>query len=345
MQREESEMENKKRNSVNLFLNRIKQYSGALTILAILVIILGFTTNTFMRINNLISVLQNICVNGLLAAGITCVIIIGCIDLSIGSTVAATGVVAVVLNTTYGWNVWVSILIAVIAGGLVGATNGAIRAKTMLPPFIITLAMQQTIRGLGYVFTGGSPVISTNATFNEIGKASWPVITNSAGETVFAGLPVIFYIMLVALVIVSLILSRTKLGRHMYAVGGNMEAAKHSGISYSKVAISSYTIMGVLAGIAGVIMASRLYSGQPTIGVDYGTDAIASSVLGGTAFGGGYGTITGSFIGACIIGVLNSGMTHLKIDSYWQMVVKGILILIAVYYDSIKDKIKYKKKK
>ncbi|WP_343210120.1 ABC transporter permease [Anaerolentibacter hominis] len=338
-------MAKSKKTTSKSFLNRIKQYSGALIILAVLVVFLAFTTNTFMRVNNLLSVLSNICVNGLLAAGITCVIIIGCIDLSIGSTVAATGVVAVVLNTTYGWNVWVSIIIAVFAGGIVGAINGTIRAKTMLPPFIITLAMQQTIRGVAYVFTGGSPVISIDKTFNEIGKASWPVITGSDGTVLFGGLPVIFYIMLVALIIVSLILGRTRLGRHMYAVGGNMEAAKHSGISYTKVSLAAYTIMGFMAGLAGVIMASRLYSGQPTIGTDYGTDAIASAVLGGTAFGGGYGTITGSFIGACIIGVLNSGMTHLKIDSYWQMVVKGILILIAVYFDSIKDKIKYKKKK
>ncbi len=324
-------MENKKSSSG--FVKSIKQYAGPLTILVLLMVILWITTKGFMTTNNLISVLRNICVNALLAAGITCVIIIGCIDLSIGSTVAATSVIAVVLNTGLGWNVWISVLIAILAGGLVGALNGVIRAATMLPPFIITLATQQAIRGAGYIFTGGSPIVSTNETFNAIGMSS------------VLGIPVIFIIMVISLIIVGLILGRTRLGRHMYAVGGNMEAAKHSGISYAKVSVAAYTIMGLLAGLSGVIMASRLSSGQPKIGEEYSTDAIAAAVIGGTAFSGGFGTIFGSFLGACIIGVLNSGMTHLKIDSYWQMVVKGILILLAVYYDSIKGKIKIGKKK
>ncbi|MBQ9592317.1 MAG: ABC transporter permease [Lachnospiraceae bacterium] len=329
----------------NAFLNKVKQYSGALTILVVLLVVLALTTKTFMRVDNILSVLRNISVNGLLAAGITCVIIIGCIDLSLGSTCAAASVISVVLNTSMGWNVWISIIVAILVGGFIGSINGIIRAKTMLPPFIITLAMQQTIRGIAYVFTEGTPIISTDNTFNAIGKLSWPTIYNAAGEKVFEGIPVIFFIMIVALVIVDIILSRTRLGRHMYAVGGNMEAAKHSGISYTKIAVSAYVIMGIMAGLGGVIMSSRLYSGQPTIGVDFSTDAIASAVLGGTAFGGGYGSIMGSFIGACIIGVLNSGMSHLKIDAYWQMVVKGILILVAVYYDSIKDDLKIKRKK
>lgn len=327
-------MENKKSSSG--FVKSIKQYTGPLSILIVLVLILWVTTDKFMSANNLVTVLQNICVNALLSAGVTCVIIIGCIDLSIGSTVAACSVIAVVLNTGLGWNVWLSILIAILAGGLVGAINGGIRAATMLPPFIITLATQQAIRGVAYIFTGGSPIVSTDNTFNAIGKNS------------FLGLPVIFYIMVVSLIIVGLILARTRLGRHMYAVGGNMEAAKHSGISYAKVSVVAYTIMGLLAGLSGVIMASRLSSGQPTIGggaTDYSTDAIAAAVIGGTAFSGGFGSVFGSFLGACIIGVLNSGMTHLKVDSYWQMVAKGILILLAVYYDSIKGKIKIGKKK
>ncbi len=324
-------MENKKNTSG--FVKSIKQYAGPLTILVLMMVVLWLTTKAFMTTDNLVSVLRNICVNSLLAAGITCVIIIGCIDLSIGSTVAATSVIAVVLNTALGWNVWIAVLVAILIGGLIGAINGGIRAVTMLPPFIITLATQQAIRGAGYIFTGGAPIVSTNDTFNAIGKSS------------FLGMPVIFYIMVISLVIVGLILGRTRLGRHMYAVGGNMEAAKHSGISYAKVSIAAYTIMGLLAGLSGVIMASRLSSGQPKIGEEYSTDAIAAAVIGGTAFSGGYGTIFGSFLGACIIGVLNSGMTHLKIDSYWQMVVKGILILLAVYYDSIKGKIKIGKKK
>ena len=216
-------MENKKSSSG--FVKNVKQYAGPLSILVLLVLILWVTTKTFMTTSNMVSLLQNICVNALLSAGVTCVIIIGCIDLSIGSTVAACSVIAVVLNTGLGWNVWIAVLVAILAGGLVGAINGGIRAATMLPPFIITLATQQAIRGVAYIFTGGSPIVSTDATFNAIGKTS------------FLGLPVMFYIMVVSLIIVGLILARTRLCRQMYSFGGKMEAAKHSGIYYSKVSV------------------------------------------------------------------------------------------------------------
>ena len=319
----------KKANPVSRFF---KMYGAPLIALAVMVLILAFSTTTFMKLQNIMTVFRQICVNGLLAAGITCVLIVGCIDLSIGSTCAATGCLVVVMNSIWGLNVWVSILLATLVGGLAGFINGFIRAKTMLPPFIITLAMQQTIRGLAYIFTNGYPITSTDKIFNGLGNGD------------FFGVPRPAYVLVACLIIVALILGRTRLGRHMYAVGGNMEAAKHSGISYSKVVCSAYTICGLLAGLSGVIMASRMYSGQPTIGVDYGTDAIASAVIGGTAFGGGFGTIPGTFIGAVIIGVMNNGMNHLAINTYWQMIIKGLLILGAVYLDSVKGKFSKKKK-
>lgn len=311
----------------NPIVSFFKKTYGALIALAVLLLILSITTTTFMKVDNLLTVLRQICVNGLIAAGLTCVLIVGCIDLSVGSTVAAMGVLCVVLNTTLGVNVYLSIILSCIGGAFIGSINGFLRAKTLLPPFIITLAMQQTVRGLAYIFTSGYPVTSKDTIFNGLGNGN------------FLGIPKPAYVLLVMLVIVGVILGRTKLGRHMYAVGGNMEAAKHSGISYTSTVTAAYTICGFMAGLAGVIMAARMYSGQPTIGADYATDAIAAAVIGGTAFGGGYGTIPGTFIGAIIIGVMNSGMTHLKIDSYWQMVVKGCLILGAVYFDSVKDKV------
>lgn len=310
----------------NPFARFFKMYWGPLAALAVMLLILWFSTETFMKAGNLLTVFRQICVNGLLAAGITCVLIVGCIDLSIGSTCAATGCLVVVMNSIWGMNVWVSILLATLAGGLAGFINGFIRSKTMLPPFIITLAMQQTIRGFAYIFTNGYPITSNDKVFNGLGNGDW------------FGIPRPFYILVVCLIIVALILGRTRLGRHMYAVGGNMEAAKHSGISYTKVVCSAYTICGLLAGLSGVIMASRMYSGQPTIGMEYGTDAIASAVIGGTAFGGGYGTIPGTFIGAVIIGVMQNGMNHMAINSYWQMIIKGLLILAAVYFDSVKTR-------
>ena len=193
--------------------------------------------------------------------------------------------------------------------------------------------MQQTIRGFAFIFTNGYPITSTDKTFNGLGNGDW------------LGIPRPFYVLVVCLIIVAVILGRTRLGRHMYAVGGNMEAAKHSGISYTRVVCWAYTICGLLAGLSGVIMASRMYSGQPTIGMEYGTDAIASAVIGGTAFGGGYGTIPGTFIGAVIIGVMTNGMNHLAINSYWQQIIKGLLILGAVYFDSVKGKMFARRKK
>jgi len=317
----------------NGFVKTLKTLWGPLAVLAAMLIFLWIFTDTFMKYNNLMTIFKQVCVNGLLAAGITCILIVGCIDLSIGSICAAAGCLVVVMNSVWGMNVWVSILGAVLAGGFCGFLNGFIRSKTMLPPFIITLAMNQTIRGFAYIFTNGYPITSTDKFFNSIGSAD------------VAGIPVPFFILLACLIIVATILGRTRLGRHMYAVGGNMEAAKHSGISYTKVVSSAYTISGLLAGLSGVIMASRMYSGQPTIGVEYGTDAIASAVLGGTAFGGGFGTIPGTFVGACIIGVLQNGMNHLAINAYWQQIIKGLLILGAVYFDSIKGKGIFKSKK
>ena len=308
------------------FGKTLKSLWGPLAVLAAMMIFLWIFTDTFMKYNNLMTIFKQVCVNGLLAAGITCILIVGCIDLSIGSICAAAGCLVVVMNSVWGMNVWVSIAVATLAGGFCGFLNGFIRSKTMLPPFIITLAMNQTIRGFAYIFTNGYPITSTDKFFNSIGSAD------------VAGIPVPFFILVACLTIVALVLGRTRLGRHMYAVGGNMEAAKHSGISYTKVVSWAYTISGLLAGLSGVIMSSRMYSGQPTIGVEYGTDAIASAVLGGTAFGGGFGTIPGTFIGACIIGVMQNGMNHLAINAYWQQIIKGIIIIAAVGIDMSKNR-------
>lgn len=317
----------------NPVVKALKQYWGPLAALAVMLIILTITTTTFMTVNNLLTVFRQICINGLLSAGITCVLIVSCIDLSIGSICAVTGCFAVVLNSLWGINVWVSIALATLLGGACGFINGFIRAKTMLPPFIITLAMQQSLRGAANIFTNGYPITSTDKVFNKFGTGD------------ILGIPTPFYVLIICLIIVGLILGRTRLGRHMYAVGGNMEAAKHSGISYTRVVCWAYTICGLLSGMAGVIAASRMYSGQPTIGIEFGTDAIAAAVIGGTAFGGGYGTVPGTFIGAAIIGVMTTGMNHLAINTYWQQIIKGLLILVAVYFDSVKNNLFGKRKK
>jgi ribose transport system permease protein len=304
-----------------------KRNYGPLLALFVLCAILSIATTTLLKPLNIMNVLRQISTNALLAAGITCVLITGNIDLSIGSTVAVAGVVAIVLNTMMGLSVIVSVLIAIAIGAAAGFLNGIIRAKTMLPPFIITLATQQSLRGMAYIFTNGYPVQSQNKSFDSIGSGY------------IGPIPVPIIIMVVMLIIVGVILSRTKLGRHMYAVGGNMDAARHSGISYTKIVVFAYVVAGSLAALSGVITAARMTSGQPTVGVEYGTDAIAAAVIGGTAFGGGFGTMAGTLIGAMIIGVISNGLNLIGVNFFYQLIVKGLIILFAVWFDSAKGNI------
>nr|WP_162990882.1 ribose ABC transporter permease [Maliibacterium massiliense] len=280
----------------------------------------------FFTVDNIITVLRQISINGIIAVGISCVLLVGCIDLSAGSTCAVAGCLCVVLNSSLGLPIWLSIVISLGAGALAGCFNGFVRAKTMLPPFIITLATQTTLRGVAYIFTDGYPVTSSVDAFNEIGNGY------------IGPIPTPVYIMAVVFIVVGVMLARTKFGRHMYAVGGNMEAARHSGISYTRVIMGAYIISGMCAAIAGIILAARMYSGQPTVGVGYETDAIAASVIGGTKFGGGAATMGGTIIGALVIGIINNGMNLLKINFYYQSIVKGLIILGSVWFDSLRGK-------
>jgi ribose transport system permease protein len=311
----------------NAVANYFRRNFGPILMLLALGVFLTFTSNNvFLTTSNIITVLRQISINGIVAVGISCVILVGCIDLSAGSMVAVAGCLVVVLNSMLGLPIWLSIIGALCAGLAAGGFNGFVRAKTLLPPFIITLAMQQTLRGIAYIFTDGYPVTSTDTTFNNIGNGYLWII------------PIPVYIMAGVYLIIAVLLSRTKHGRHMYAVGGNMDAALHSGISYTKVVMSAYIISGLCAATAGIILAARMYSGQPTVGIGYEADAIAASVIGGTKFGGGAATMGGTLIGALIIGIINNGMNLLKINFYYQSIVKGLIILLAVYWDSVKYK-------
>ena len=204
--------------------------------------------------------------------------------------------------------------------------NGVVVAKTQIPPFIVTLGMLNIARGIAYVSTGGQPVRVMNDSFNIIG----------AGYIGAIPLQVIYTLIFV--IIISLILRKTKLGRHIYAIGGNITAARFSGIKIVFVTIFAYTLSGFLSGFSGVVLASRMYSGQPTAAQGFELDAIAACVLGGTSMRGGVGTIGGTVIGALIIGVLNNGLNLLNINSFWQLIVKGVVILLAVYIDLMKKR-------
>jgi len=314
----------------NSFLLWMKRNLASIIALLIMVVILSFTTNSFMVSTNLISVLRQVCVNCFIAFGITCVLISGGIDLSVGSVVAAAGVIAVRMANS-GMPVVFAVAAALAFGAVLGLFNGYVISHTTLPPFIVTLSTQIIVRGISYLLTGGMPAQCTNDAFNYLGTGM-----------VF-GIPIPVILVLVVLVILYFVINRTAFGRHVYATGGNKEAAQYAGVDVKSVQMRVYMISGIVAALAGVVLAARLYSGQPSVGEGFERDAIAASVLGGTSFNGGIGTLGGTVVGVLIIGVLNNGMNLLKINSYWQYVVKGCVILGAVYIDFMKKRGSLKK--
>ncbi len=301
----------------------LKRNLGSMIALLFLCMVLIVSTETFIATQNLLSVLRNICVNVLIAFGMTCVLIQGGIDLSVGSTVAASGVMAVQMANA-GMPVAVCILVSLLFGAALGLFNGTVISHTTLPPFIVTLSTQIIVRGVSYILTGGQPTQCNNESFNNLGTGY------------VLGVPIPVVIVAIVMLILFFVINRTSFGRHVYAVGGNKEAAKFAGVNVKWVQMRVYMISGITAALAGVVLAARLYSGQPNVGEGFERDAIAASVLGGTSFNGGIGTLGGTVIGGLIIGVLNNGMNLLKINTYWQYVVKGGVILGAVYVDYLK---------
>lgn len=261
-----------------------------------------------------------------LACGMTMVIILGGIDLSVGMVIALSGCFAAGCVSRYGLPIPVAFLAGIGVGLLVGMFNGIWIAKTTIPPFIVTLASMNISKGLAQVYTGGSPVRVVNDEWQFIG----------AGYVGKVPVPVI--LMVIVLIITGFIMNKTKLGRHLYAVGGNSQAAVFSGIDTGKVKFLVHTYSGLMAGLAGIVWASRMYSGQPTAGDGAEMDAIAAVVVGGTSMSGGSGRIGGTIIGAIIIGVLNNGLNLMNVNTSWQYVIKGLVILLAVFVDYIRNR-------
>ncbi len=303
----------------------IRRNMGILIGLAVLFLFLSIFTESFLTTKNMLQVLRQICINALLAFGMTFVLIIGGIDLTVGSVVAISGV-SIVMLLNAGVPLPVAFLLSLLIGSLIGLINGSIIALTGMPPFIVTLSLQGAIRGVAYVITDGRSVSCENEVFNAIGNGY------------FLGIPLPIYTVALVMVLISIILYYTRFGRRMYAVGGNVTAAQFSGIHVKRITIWVYIISGTLAALAGIILASRMYSGQPASGQAYESDAIAAAVLGGTSFNGGIGTIGGTLIGALVIGFLTNGLNLLHISSYVQMIIKGIVIIGAVGIDILKNR-------
>ena len=298
----------------------------ALLAMFIFLTVFPTTRSTFLTPKNMFNILRQNASNLFLATGMTIVIILGGIDLSVGSVIALSGVVAAGAVVNFGLPEAVGFAAAILVGALVGLFNGFIICKTDIPPFIVTLASMNITKGIALVLTGGAPIRCMTDAFKFPG----------AGYVGPVPTPVI--LMVAIFIIAALIINKTQLGRHIYAVGGNVQAAKFSGISVEKVKFIVYTYTGIMAGIAGVVIASRLYSGQPTAGDGAEMDAIASVVVGGTSMSGGSGRIGGTLIGVLIIGVLNNGLNLMGVDSNFQYIVKGLVILLAVYVDFLRNK-------
>ena len=325
---------NMKKNSIGSRLGKkgiqwLKENLGIIIALLVLGIFLSLnpiTKDSFLTQKNIFNVLRQISANLFLACGMTMVIILGGIDLSVGSIIALSGCIAAGGVARYNLPLVLAILLGILVGFIVGMFNGLVISKTTIPAFIVTLATMNIAKGFAYVYTGGSPV--------RVVTKEWQFL----GAGYIGAVPTPVILLVIVLIITGLIMNKTKIGRHIYAVGGNAQAAEFSGIKVARVKFFVHAFSGVMAGLAGVVLASRMYSGQPTAGEGAEMDAIAAVVVGGTSMSGGSGKIGGTIIGGLIIGVLNNGLNLLNVNSFWQYVVKGAVILLAVFVDYIKNR-------
>jgi ribose/xylose/arabinose/galactoside ABC-type transport system permease subunit len=284
----------------------------------VLIIVMAVLSPAFLKITNIMNILRQTSINGIVAVGMTFVIILAGIDLSAGSVLALAAVVATSFAHPGTFPVIVPVTLGLMTGAVCGFINGVIIAGRKIAPFIVTLGMMTIARGAALVYTNGRPVIELSDGYNTI------------GGSYFLNIPVPVIIFIFIVISGWFLLSRTVFGRHVYATGGNKTAAELSGIITGRVTVWVYTLAGLLAGLAGIVLSSRVMSGSPSTGQGYELDAIAAVVIGGTKLTGGVGTIFGTIIGALIIGVMNNGLDLLNVSSYWQQIVKGIIIILAV---------------
>ena len=312
----------------------IHQKLLAFASLIILLIIFSVTSPNFMQTSNMIAILQAASVNGVLAIAVTLVIITGGIDLSVGTLMTFCAVIAGVVLTYWGMPLPLGILAALLAGALCGLCSGTFIAKMHIPPFIATLGMMLILKGLSLVISGTRPIYFNDTPgFDQIARGS--VI----GELI-PSLPIPNGVLILFIVAItaSYILNRTILGRYAFAIGSNEEAVRLSGVNTARWKMTIYALAGSICGIAGILIASRLNSAQPALGLGYELEAIAAVVIGGTSLSGGRGTIIGTLIGALIIATLTNGLRVLAVAQEWQTILTGAIIILAVYADMLRRK-------
>ncbi len=302
-------------------VKHLKQY-GIFIGFIIVSAIISFVSPQFLTLSNWTIIFTQVAINALLAFGVTFVIITGGIDLSLGSVVAVAGIFAASTAHPGEFPVVLPILAGILAGVILGAFNGFVITKTKIAPFIVTLGTMTIARGLALIFSNGRPISNLSQSFEFIGGGN------------ILGIPFPILILVFVFIICSLLLNKTVLGRYIYAIGGNEQAARASGININKIKMTVYIISGALAGLAGILLTSRVTTGQPNTGAGFELDAIAAAVIGGASTKGGVGTIAGTFLGALLIGVINNGLDLMNVTSYYQQVVMGVIIIGAVVLDS-----------
>ncbi len=324
-------MEKKQLNFQSIF----EKY-GMVFILILMIVIMSIIKPSFRTMQNFLNILTQSSIYGILALGMTLVIISKGIDLSVGSILALSAVVAASLGQSAAasnkffpnlgeLSILVPVLAALLIGGLCGAINGGLIAFTGIPAFIATLGMMTIARGFAYIYTSGKPISTMSGSFKFIGQ----------GKVLGIPMPVVIYLLMI--IITWILLNNTRFGKRVYAVGGNIHAAEVSGVNVKRMLLLIYTYMGLLAGISGIVSTGRMVSAQPGLAVGYELTAIASTTIGGTSHSGGIGTIWGAVVGALVLSVMRNGMTILGIHSYWQQIVEGLVIIIAVILDMRKN--------
>jgi len=303
-------------------IGSIAQKLGPLLGLLVLVVVVSIMNPSFLAPLNILNLLRQVAINALIAFGMTFVILTGGIDLSVGAILALSSTLMAGMMVS-GIDPILAILIGCLLGAVLGAINGLLITKGKMAPFIVTLATMTIFRGLTMVYTNGNPITGLGDSY----------MFQLFGRGYFLGIPVPAITMIVTFGVLWIILHKTPFGRQTYAIGGNEKAAIISGIKVDRVKIMIYSLAGLLAALAGAILTSRLNSASPTAGDSYELDAIAAVVLGGTSLSGGRGWIVGTLIGALIIGTLNNGLNLLGVSSFFQMVVKGGVIILAVLMD------------
>jgi len=293
---------------------------GLLLVILVVGLALSVSTDAFLSVANLTNVARQVSINGILAVGVTFVLLTAGVDLSLGSVVALSGVACATFAHPGEYSVFVPLAIGLLTGAACGLLNGVLVTRGGVAPFIVTLGMMTIARGLALILSGGRPVANMSNELTALAGDIWGV---PIPVLCFAGVAITAWFFL----------KNFRLGRHIYAVGGNENAARAAGVPVERVKLFAYSLCGLLTGLAGVVLAARITTGQPNAGQAYELDAIAAVVIGGTSLSGGVGTITGTLLGVLLIGVINNGLDLMGVSSYYQAVIKGVIIVGAVWLD------------